>query len=260
MKQVPQVLIEGDAMVTAYLVCAAIGGTILVCQLVLTVLGLAGGEHDLVDGSHDLSDVGHDIVDGDHGFSGDHGGHGFDADHGSAADGHDAHDAMPHQHGGDARAHDPEAQGSGQSQLGFLKILTFRTVVAAIAFFGLAGLAATGSKLSPTTSLGIATGAGLAALFVVHELMKTLASLRSEGTVRIQTAVGQPGRIYLRVPGNRSGAGKVTLKLQNRTMEYKAVTNQGELPTGTDVVVVDVIGGDTVEVQRASEHRSTNHA
>jgi hypothetical protein len=27
------------------------------------------------------------------------------------------------------------------------------------------------------------------------------------------------------------------------------------LPTGTDVVVVDVVDRDTVEVQRASEHR-----
>lgn len=42
-------------METAYTVCALVGGTLIVCQFVLTLFGL-GGDHDLAD------DVSHDIA------------------------------------------------------------------------------------------------------------------------------------------------------------------------------------------------------
>jgi hypothetical protein len=61
--------------------------------------------------------------------------------------------------------------------------------------------------------------------------------------------VGQPAVVYLGVPGGRAGTGKVHLTLQNRLVELQAVTTQGaQLPTGADVIIVDVLGPDTVEV------------
>jgi hypothetical protein len=53
------------------------------------------------------------------------------------------------------------------------------------------------------------------------------------------------------VPGQRAGVGKVTLKLQNRTVEYQALTPYQQLPTGSKVVVTAVLGPDTVEVAPA---------
>ncbi len=81
--------------------------------------------------------------------------------------------------------------------------------------------------------------------------MRTLHQLKSDGTVRIQRAVGQNGTVYLSIPGQRSGAGKVTLCLQNRTVECQAVTPYQPLPTGSKVVVTAVVGPDTVEVAPA---------
>jgi hypothetical protein len=40
----------------------------------------------------------------------------------------------------------------------------------------------------------------------------------------------------------------VTLRLQNRTVEYQALTPHDALPTGSKVVVTGVLGPDTVEV------------
>jgi hypothetical protein len=61
--------------------------------------------------------------------------------------------------------------------------------------------------------------------------------------------VGQRGTVYLRVPGGRSGTGKIQFNLQNRTVEYLAVTAGEELPTGTKVIVVGVVDPTTLEVQ-----------
>jgi hypothetical protein len=52
----------------------------------------------------------------------------------------------------------------------------------------------------------------------------------------------------------------VTLSLQNRTVEYRAVTPAGALPTGTRVTVVAVVGPDTVEVVPADQTEGIAHA
>ena len=66
--------------------------------------------------------------------------------------------------------------------------------------------------------------------------------------MHIGRAVGTTGTVYLSVPGKNGGAGKVTVKVQNRTVEYQAVTSQETLATGTAVQVIAVVGPDTVEV------------
>jgi hypothetical protein len=199
-------------METVYTVCAVVGGTLIVCQFLLTLFGL-GGHHDM--GGHDVA--GHDL-----------GGH--------DAAGH-AHDA----------SHEHESAAAW-----FFRMLTFRTVVAGVAFFGLAGLAATHQDLEPAPAAALAVAAGLAAVVLVGWLMRTLSGMNLDGTVRIDRAVGAPGTVYLNIPGGRAGAGKVLVSVQGRRVEYKAITNQQDLPTGAKVIVVSVIGPDTVEVSPVS--------
>jgi hypothetical protein len=199
---------------TIYLICAIVGGTLLVCQFLIGLLGF--GHHD-TGTEHDLG--------GDHDFHG--------ADH------HDTHGS-----------HDG-------SHSWFIGMLTFRSVVAALTFFGLAGLAATANfQLRPQVSLAVALGAGAGALFGVAYLMRMLHRLKSDGTVRIERALGQSGTVYLSIPGQKAGVGKVTLNVQNRTVEYQALTSQGPLPTGSKIVVTAVLGPDTVEVVPAGNPAS----
>jgi hypothetical protein len=129
-----------------------------------------------------------------------------------------------------------------------------------MAFFGLAGLAGEKAELAPPITLAVALVAGAAAVFVLHKIMQTLARLRADGTVRIDRAVGQPGTVYLRVPGSSHGLGKVTVKLQGRLMEFNAQTAGEPLPTGATVTVVRVINSDTVEVAAAETMQGVQHA
>ena len=206
-----------------FIVCAAIGGTILVVQFILTLIGLGGHAFDM-----DMStDVGHD-------FGGD-----FHVDSGGGS--------LHVDHPGDAADHADQAGHHGSTWL--FGILSFRTIVAALAFFGLGGLAAQSAEASTQNVVMISLAAGAAAMFAVYWMMRGLQAVQAEGTVRLQRAVGQHGNVYLRVPANRSGSGKIQFNLQNRTMEYLAVTSGPELPTGAKVVVVGVVNPMTLEVQ-----------
>lgn len=165
---------------------------------------------------------------------------GLGGDHGDADAHHDFHTG----HAADGHDH-----GDGNW---FLGLLTFRSVCAAVTFFGLGGLTAGYYGSPPSAQLGAAFLAGLAALYLVATLMKMLYRLKAEGTVRIDRAVGQTGTVYLRVPAQKAGPGKVTLSLQNRTVELEAYTAAAELPTGTPVRVVAVLGPGSVEVTHAT--------
>jgi len=213
-------------MITVFMVCAGLGGALMLCQFLTSLLGL-GGEHGGA-GGHDIGhEVGHDF--------------GHDAGH------HDSH----HSH------HDQgEEEGSAAWYVGMLSL---RALAAALTFFGLAGMAAHHGGLADNHALLIALASGAAALYIVGAMMRFLAGLRSDGTVRIDRAVGQSATVYLKIPGRRTGAGKVTLVLQNRTVEYQAVTQQDDLPTGARVQVVAVVSPDTVEVIPATTPETTAH-
>jgi len=134
----------------------------------------------------------------------------------------------------------------------FFSVLSFRSLVAFVAFFGLIGAALAYNGAATPVSFSGGVCAGVAALLVVAWLMRMLYQFNAEGTVRISRAVGMGATVYLSIPGHNKGAGKVTVKIQGRTMEYSAVTSGPDLPTGSPALVVGVVGASTLEVAAAS--------
>ena len=179
-------------MTTLFLACAALGGGLLVLQLILSLVG-AGDGHD---GGH--LHVGHDVEAG-------------------------------------------------------LQLVSVRTLSAGVAFFGVGGLA--GLSLAGHSALGVAlallVGAalGFAAMVGVAAAMRAMLRFEDDGTVRIERAVGISGDVYLTIPADRAGVGKVHVAVQNRIVEYQALTpHDAPLATGARILVVDVVGPDTVVV------------
>jgi hypothetical protein len=139
----------------------------------------------------------------------------------------------------------------------YVGILTFRSMVAALTFFGLVGLAASVNwQLEPPQSLALALAGAAAALFGVAYLMQSLHRLKSDGTIRIERAVGVAGTVYVAIPGRKTGAGKVMLRLQNRIVEYQAVTPREPLASGDKIVVTAVLSPDTLEVVPQTQAQS----
>jgi hypothetical protein len=223
-------------------VCAVLGGTILVIQFVLTLIGL-GGDTFHIEVPHD---VGHD-------FGGDFA-HEVGGDvHGDAAGGEVHAEAGAHEHGDASVHHEHQGDAGHHGTAWFFRVLSFRTVVAAMAFFGLAGLAADSAEATKSMSLLVAVGAGLIAMYAVYWMMQKIYSLKSEGTVRIDRAVGLQGTVYLTIPAQESGTGKIQIDLQNRTMEYLATTTGAAIPTGATVTVVGVLSPTTLIVESVTE-------
>lgn len=194
-------------MLTIYIICAVVGGVILVIQLVLSVTGVMGDHGDL---GH--ADAGH-----------------IDAD--VQGDVHD-HGEVHHE----------------QDSSSFFKLLSLRTLVAALTFFGLGGGLADAAGSPDILSFMFGVMLGGVAMVVVAWLFSLLHKLHEEGNVHIEYALGAQAVVYITIPANKQGVGKVTVNVQDCSMEYNAVTAGDALPTGKTVTVVDIIDTTTVEV------------
>jgi len=215
-------LLEGVLMQTMFTFAAVIGGAVLVFQFVLTMLGIGGDDGDLGGAHH-----------GDLAGGGAHNGD-FSAGHESAA-GH---------HAGVDGAH---------SANWFYEILSIRTLAAGITFFGLTGNGALAWGYSPGASFVLAMVAGAGAMYGVYWLYKQVYRLQHSGTENIRNAIGAPAVVYVPIPAKQAGAGKVTFKLQNRLVEYLAVTeDESRLATGEKVLITAIVSPDTVRVARTS--------
>jgi membrane protein implicated in regulation of membrane protease activity len=86
-------------------------------------------------------------------------------------------------------------------------------------------------------------------MYGVHWLIQSIGRLGEDATLRVKSALGQEGTVYVPIAGEKAAAGKIQLKMQNRLVEYAAITNSPErLATGTKVRVVAIVGN-TLEVE-----------
>lgn len=150
------------------------------------------------------------------------------------------HDGIDIEH----EAHDGSTEMASEG----LNLLSVRALSAGIGFFGVGGMAGMASPFGLLAAIPLGIVLGLAAMVGTALVTRWMLTMEDDGSVSIHGAVGTTGTVYLTIPGERKGAGKVLLTLQNRTVEYQAVTSQGPLPTGASILVVDVVGPDTVDV------------
>jgi hypothetical protein len=210
-------LILGQAkMTTFFMFCALVGGALLLCQLVMTLIGLGHADADVTDP-----------------------GGGWLAPTGDS--GTDLGDLSDTDAGG------PQGDGHGSSWL--FGIISFRTLVAAATFFGLAGMTAQSSGAPLAVQLLSAIISGGLAMLGVHALMRLLLGLGQSGTLQLTNAIGKSATVSVAIPGGLGRHGKVRLTVQGRLEELTAVAlNEESLTTGSQVIVVDVIQGNVLQV------------
>ena len=137
--------------------------------------------------------------------------------------------------------HTPDA-GHAASTASF-KFLSVRAIVAFLVGFGWAGVLFTGSGRSTLETLVIAGFAGCVFMGVIYLLMRSLLSLKSDGTLDYTNAIGQTGHVYVTIPAMGGGQGQVEIMIQGRLATASAVTTcDFPLTPQTLILVHDVEG------------------
>ena len=207
-----------SAFQQAMFIIASSATIIMIIFLILMLFGIHGDEFD---GGADVSSFDHDIS-----------GHDFDV-----------HDASGH---GDSFNDEPLSAFSG------LRLLTLR---GALVFLSVGGWVALMMNASANIFWSILVGilSGALASVLLALAFKQAMKLESVGNVQYKNAVGKKGTVYIKIPANFSGKGKINLTLQERFIEVDAMTKEEvDLKPGTTVVVTGLENETTLIVKKDS--------
>ena len=131
-----------------------------------------------------------------------------------------------------------------------LRIFTVRGIVAFFAVGGWAGLSALSLSGSPAAAIITAFVAGALALLLVAWFFKWAASLNENGTLQMENAVGKVGEVYITIPPEMGGTGKVNVIIQGRLTEAEAMTDSDRpLKYGEPGGVVGMAVGNVLKVR-----------
>lgn len=131
-----------------------------------------------------------------------------------------------------------------------LRLFTVRGFVAFFTVFGWTGLVLLKSDVHVGLSIVISVILGFVSMAFIAFMVVLFMKLQANGTQKIESAVGVSGTVYITIPANRHGFGKVTALVSGRLSEFDAVTDEDiAIKTGDAITVVSVSGGNILVVK-----------
>lgn len=160
-----------------------------------------------------------------------------------------------HDAGGDFGADVPDSMDMSDGHAdtldtgGAIQLFTIRNTVNFLLGIGWGGVCFAGMIHNPVllALVALLCGCALVAAFLV--MLRQLLHLQSEGSYRIQEAVGNPCTVYIPIPESRTGSGKVQISFQGSVQELPAMTDGTALASGTVVRVKAVLNGSVLLVE-----------
>ena len=195
--------------ITQFFYVVAIPATlILVIQTILTLIGIAGGENDM----------------------------------------------MPDEGGSFGDGIDPDGDGVPDFTADF-RMFSVRGMVAFFSVFGWVGVILSQSSHWIITFI-TAIGSGFAAMLIIAYLFYGISRLQASGNIDYSRAAGKTATVYLRIPPNRGGNGKIHLILSDSLVEMNAMTDRNEQIRSGDFVRVESVMDGNIALVKPEEANS----
>ncbi len=135
--------------------------------------------------------------------------------------------------------------------IGSLEIFTVRGVLSFFCIFGWSGVLFLSLDWLFIIALIVAFVFGVGFMYLTAYLYAFFLSLQAKGNMDIENTIGTAGTVYLRIPSQRKGTGKVSIIISGRLKEFDAVTDDSEdIPTGSDITISDVFAENVLLVNR----------
>lgn len=118
------------------------------------------------------------------------------------------------------------------------QLFSFRNLINFLLGFSWTGVVFYGVIDNVVLLLILSFGVGLGFVGIFWVIIKQLVKLSEDNSFNIQKTVGLTGDVYITIPGQRRGKGKVQISVQGAFHELDAITEFQTLASGTPVKVV----------------------
>jgi membrane protein implicated in regulation of membrane protease activity len=130
-------------------------------------------------------------------------------------------------------------------------VLSVRSIIAFFTFFGWTGVLVLNAGGASWLAISLSFASGTAAMLIVAYTMYLFYKMGESGTIDLKKAVYKNGEVYIPIPANKNGPGKILVKINGAIKELDAVTDGDTIPTGTAIKVIEVLNNDILLVEPA---------
>lgn len=145
---------------------------------------------------------------------------------------------------------DLDADIPGDGDGGPFQLFTFRNFINFMLGFGWSIISLQGVIENQFLLILVAVVVGVLLVAAVMAIFRFMSGMQQSGTIRMANAVGCRGNVYLKIPGEKKGEGKVQISIQGAIREFDAITVGEELETGAPIKVVEVVNDSMLLVER----------
>ncbi len=143
--------------------------------------------------------------------------------------GMDSHDGLNVDFDGDVHVEGP------------FQLFSLRNLINFFLGFGWAGICFYGSITSHFVLNAIALLVGIVFVILFFFIMKQIMRLAKDNTFRLEEIIGKNADVYLVIPGEKKGKGKIQVSVRGSVHEIDAMTEGEKIPTGGKVKVDQLI-------------------
>lgn len=138
---------------------------------------------------------------------------------------------------------DSDVESFEPGMMAGFRFFTVRGIVAFFCIFGWTGAALFDTGIQTMWIVLLSAAAGFFAMFVIGLIFYAVKKLQSSGNIQYSNAIGKKGNVYIPIPPNRLGRGKIMVTVQERLVEAEAITDdKKKIPTGETVIITGNIG------------------
>lgn len=138
----------------------------------------------------------------------------------------------------------------GDGDGGPFQLFTFRNFINFLLGFGWSIISFQGAIQNQFVLILVAALIGVLLVIAVMAIFRFMSGMEQSGTIQMANAVGCKGNVYLKIPADKRGEGKVQISIQGAIREFDAITLGEELETGTPIQVVEVVNDSMLLVER----------
>ena len=138
----------------------------------------------------------------------------------------------------------------GDGDGGPFQLFTFRNFINFLLGFGWSIISFQGVIQNQFVLILVAAVIGVLLVMAVMAIFRFMSGMEQSGTIQMANAVGCKGNVYLKIPADKRGEGKVQISIQGAIREFDAITLGEELETGAPIQVVEVVNDSMLLVER----------
>ncbi len=133
---------------------------------------------------------------------------------------------------------------------GTFRLFTVKNFIIFFTVFGWSGITLYNSGANQFVTVLVSALIGIIVMLVIAGLFYFITRLAESGNIDIKQAVGSTGQVYIPIPANQKGKGKIHVTFKGSFLEADAVTKGKALQTGESVKIVETTANNIFIVEK----------